>query len=201
MKYLKNIGLPFFIAFLIACGGSDQSSSESNDQAEYKSNEIDVNTMNQKNLLELIKKREEALGQGDTPDNEKKTDLMKAYIAYGRRFKDYQLAPDYLFKGARLCSELNRTAESIKYFDKLYNNYPKFEDRPLALFMKAFVLENHAQNLEEAKSVYEQFLEKYPNHEMADDAQISIQNLGKTPEQIIREFEIRDSLEKAKASA
>lgn len=35
---------------------------------------------------------------------------------------------------------------------------------------------------------------EFPNHEMADDARASIDNLGKSPEEIIRGFEIKDSL-------
>ena len=201
MKQLKFIAILISFSFFIACGSNTEESKKENDKMEIKSNVIDVNKMNRENLKALVEKREKALENGDTPDNARKYDLMKAYVAYGIRFQSYKYADEYLFKGARLCSELGKITESIKYFDKLYSNYPDFKDRPLALFMKAFVLENHAQNLDEAKVVYEQFLSEYPTHEMADDAKISIANLGKTPEQIIREFEVRDSLEKVKAAA
>ena len=49
--------------------------------------------------------------------------------------------------------------------------------------------ENNLGDLNAAKSIYEQFLEKYPDDEFADDAAVSIKNLGKTPEELIKEFE------------
>lgn len=40
-----------------------------------------------------------------------------------------------------------------------------------------------------AEKYYKLFLEKYPNNDFTDDAEISLKNLGKTPEQLIEEFE------------
>jgi inosine/xanthosine triphosphate pyrophosphatase family protein len=37
--------------------------------------------------------------------------------------------------------------------------------------------------------IYELFLQKYPDNDFADDARISIENLGKTPEELIKQFE------------
>jgi len=37
----------------------------------------------------------------------------------------------------------------------------------------------------------EEFLEKYPDSDFADDARISLQNLGKSPEELIKELEER----------
>ena len=60
--------------------------------------------------------------------------------------------------------------------------------------MLGFVQENYSGNLDEARRIYQLFLMEFPNHEMADDARASIDNLGKSPEEIIRGFEIKDSL-------
>ncbi len=57
------------------------------------------------------------------------------------------------------------------------------------MYLKAYVYENYLGDLEHAKMIYIEFLEKYPDNEFADDAEISIQNLGKSPEELIRQFE------------
>jgi hypothetical protein len=62
-----------------------------------------------------------------------------------------------------------------------------------------YIHENYFQELGKAKAIYEQFLQRYPDHDFADDAQISIENLGKSPEELIRIFEeknreLKDSL-------
>ena len=53
----------------------------------------------------------------------------------------------------------------------------------------AFTLDNDLQRHEEAKELYESFLEKYPDDDFADDTQFLLQNLGKTDEEIIQSFE------------
>ena len=56
--------------------------------------------------------------------------------------------------------------------------------------MIGFVQENDLQELETAKSTYETFLQKYPNDpDFADDAQNAIKMLGKSPDEIVKEFE------------
>lgn len=56
--------------------------------------------------------------------------------------------------------------------------------------MIGFVYENDLNDLENAKQTYEAFLQKYPNDpDFADDAQMALKNLGKSPEELIKEFE------------
>lgn len=69
------------------------------------------------------------------------------------------------------------------------------------MFLKAFVLENQAQKYDQAKEVYEEFILLYPGHVMADDARYSIENMGKTPEELIEEFERQDSIRQAQEAA
>ena len=66
------------------------------------------------------------------------------------------------------------------------------------MFLQAFVYENHVGDLSNAREKYIEFIQKYPEKDFADDAEICLQNLGKTPEELIREFEekqrVKDSL-------
>ena len=45
---------------------------------------------------------------------------------------------------------------------------------------------------DKAKPLYEEFLKKYPQHELAQSVQFSLSNIDKTPEQIIKEFEAKN---------
>jgi len=49
------------------------------------------------------------------------------------------------------------------------------------------------KNNGKAKELYELFLEKYPEHDFADDAQFSLQYLGKSPEELMMEFEAQNA--------
>jgi hypothetical protein len=46
-------------------------------------------------------------------------------------------------------------------------------------------------NYVKAAEWYNQFIALYPDHPMVHDAKVSLQNLGKSPDQMVREFEDR----------
>ena len=84
-------------------------------------------------------------------------------------------------------------------YSKIYEHYPTVARRPYALFLQGFIFENEAGNLHAAKVLYDKFLKEYPSHPMAKDVQTTLANLGKSPEQLINEFEEKakqDSLAK-----
>ena len=68
-------------------------------------------------------------------------------------------------------------------------DYGDFAKVPECYFLKGFVYENNIKDIKQARIAYTEFITKFPNHDLRDDAEISMKNLGKTPEQIVREFE------------
>jgi outer membrane protein assembly factor BamD (BamD/ComL family) len=122
-------------------------------------------------------------------DREKAALLIDNYVAYADEFKHEKDAPMMLFKGGDLSMNLHQSRQAIQLFDRIMNEYPEFEKAPQCLFLKAFIYENDLKDLVAARKYYEEFLQKYPDDEFADDAVICIRNLGKSPEELIREFE------------
>ncbi len=57
------------------------------------------------------------------------------------------------------------------------------------MFLLGFSYENDLKQNDKAREVYELFLKNYKSHELADDVQFSLNNLGKSPEDIIKQFE------------
>ena len=55
--------------------------------------------------------------------------------------------------------------------------------------LKAFILEDNMKNIEAARTEYEKFIENHPDHHFVDDAKFSLNNLGKTNEEIQAELE------------
>ena len=57
--------------------------------------------------------------------------------------------------------------------------------------MQGFVAENELKDKDKALEFYQVFLEKYPEHPMAKDAQVLVTNLkrGVTDQQLIEQFE------------
>ncbi len=68
---------------------------------------------------------------------------------------------------------------AIANFKNIIQHYPQGKRAAEASFMLGFINANDVKNLDEAKKYYEAFIAKYPDHELADDAQYELQNLGK----------------------
>ena len=76
-----------------------------------------------------------------------------------------------------------------KYFMQVYEKYPDSEEAPKALFMSGFILANDLQNYDKATTSYNLFLEKYPSHPLAVSAKEELDNMGLTPEEILKRTE------------
>lgn len=116
-------------------------------------------------------------------------ELIDKYVEYGDSFPESQEAPQMLFKAGDMAMNLNMPNKAIEIFDRIMNTYPDYEKAPQCLFLKGYIYENNMGDLTKAKAIYEAFLQKYPDDEFADDAAVSIKNLGKSPEELIKEFE------------
>ncbi len=119
----------------------------------------------------------------------KANDLLNAYISYADSNKDKPEAPGYLFKAADLAMNLNQADKALELYNRIYYEYPDYEKAPECLFLMGYVYENYLQNFGKAKEIYEEFIKKYPDNEFTDDAKVSIDNLGKSPEELIKQFE------------
>lgn len=199
MKILKIVSVVLFFSVLYACGSGD--SKQEDTVVETRSTGVDVDKLNLENLVAEIKNREKAFKEDTVVNSGKGVLLMQAYVSYSTRFNNRKNADEYLFKAGEIAMGEKLTVEAIRNLTRLYDEYPRYEKRANGLFLLGFVQENYAMNLDEAKRIYELFLVEFPNHEMADDAKASIENLGKSPEEIIREFERKDSLAKVNQKA
>jgi len=118
--------------------------------------------------------------------------MIHLYLEYVKENPQMEKAPVYLFKAADVSINAFHSEQTIKLFNQLLKEYPEYEKAPQALFLKAFTFENYLNQIDSAKANYELFLEKYPQHDFANDAEVSLSNLGKTPEEIIKAFNAKD---------
>jgi outer membrane protein assembly factor BamD (BamD/ComL family) len=170
---MKNSTYLYFISFALivfGCNSSDKEKKMAISEISSLENNLVTNTtlvLNKKNARQLI-------------------DL---YDAYNTKYPNDSLAPEYLFKAGELAMNLTNSTQAIVLLNKFENEYSTHEKYPYCIFFQAFVYENQLNNLEKAKQYYQLFIDKYPQHELADDAKSSIDNLGKPLEEIIKSFE------------
>src|SRR5688572_16926778 len=127
------------------------------------------------------------------PDEKKAKDAIELYIKYADKFPDDTTSASYLFKAGDLSSKINETQKAIELFGKVIHKYPNHRNAPYALFLQGFIYENQVGDPLRAKPYYEAFLKTYPDHPIAGDVSFSLENLGKSPEELIREFESKSA--------
>lgn len=119
--------------------------------------------------------------------------VKAAYIDFANKYPDDELAAEFLFKAGQRCNVTGSHDEAITLFQRVIDEYPKNKIAEESLFLQAYVYENSMLDFAAARSAYKRFIEKYPNSDLKEDAELSLKNMGKSPEQIFAEFEKSDS--------
>ncbi len=122
-------------------------------------------------------------------NEENARDYVDACEAYAMVMPDNPETPTHLFNAGEVAKSLKSFNKSFALFDWLIDKYPTHAKAPTALFLKGFILENELNNDNGAKVFYEEFLKKYPSHDLADDVEFLIGNLGKSNEEILKMIE------------
>lgn len=76
--------------------------------------------------------------------------------------------------------------KAVNYLQKYYSKFPNKERTPKVLFMIGYIRANELKDYDSARLSYNEFLSRYPQHELASSVKLELENLGKTPEQILR---------------
>lgn len=95
-----------------------------------------------------------------------------------------------LMQAAGLAKSIGNPKKALQLYYQVESQSPEHRQAPAALFLSGFIYENDLGDLDKAKTVYQDFLKRYPNDpSYLDDVQVSLKNLGKSAEELIREFE------------
>ncbi len=167
MKALRLVLVLFCFAALVACDDSKSKSLEKIENLE-------------KQLLDA---------NGNPKDEVSAYNLQVEYDDYASRFPDDPKSPEFLYKTATISINLNWGESAVKVLDKFLKMYPSDKRAPEVLFFLGFVYDNQLNDDNKAGTFYNEFLKKYPQHVLAKDVEASIRNLGKSDEELIREFE------------
>jgi outer membrane protein assembly factor BamD (BamD/ComL family) len=124
---------------------------------------------------------------------EKIDSLLLLYQQYVTEFPQDSLVAEYLYRSGKLNIILRKGGEALSDFTNLINKFPKNEHLPEVYYYKAFVYEDIMYDIISAKTAYYDFINRYPDHKLVQDAKLSIQYLGKSPEEIVASFEQRGS--------
>ena len=158
--------------------------------APSKKKEVKNVKLSESEMLRNIQQDEKAMFSGTATKIDKKLalKLVEEYQQYANRFPDDTITPEYLFKASDISMNMGTPRQTIAIFDKLINKYPDFNKISTCYFLRAFVYDDQLKDYKNAKQYYKDFLKRFPDSDFADDAQMLLNNLGKTPEELINEF-------------
>lgn len=94
-----------------------------------------------------------------------------------------------LYKAADLLRAEGDDLRVADIYGRIHRDYRAFSKSGEALFMQAFVYDENLKDYDTARKLYEQFLAEYPDHTFADDTEMMIKNLGKSPEEVMQGLE------------
>ncbi len=146
-------------------------------------------------LTETISKTEkELIDDSSQQVNRKKAEeMIGLYKEYAARFADDTVSAEYLFRAGDISNGIGQYKEAIEYYGRSSEN-EKFSKHAVAFFLMGFIYETQLNDMVNSKRIYEEFLRKYPDHPLTSDVKFSLDNLGKSPEELIKMFEKNDSI-------
>ena len=139
-------------------------------------------------MINNIKNEETEMHKSMQLNNVTATLAIKAYDDFAKQFPDDSLAPDFLFKAGEITTAIHQYPQSLMYYQNITKNYPKYKLYDVSLYLQGFLLDNYLNDDIKAKVIYEEVIAKYPNSSYANDARAAITNLGKSDEDLIKEF-------------
>jgi tetratricopeptide (TPR) repeat protein len=144
----------------------------------------------QEKLQKQIEEKETAFkNEGSVKPSPQKADsLIGMYVDYADQYQDDTLSPEYLFRAGDLSIATGKFNQAQELLGRV-QRYPNYSKLPQVLFLQGFVAENHMQDTSMARQHYEKFLDTYPDHPLSNDARAAIENMGMSPEDLIRQFE------------
>lgn len=145
-------------------------------------------------LVHVIELLEQKLKTQQTIDYNLGAAMVNAYMDFFNNYPKDAAAADYLFKAAEVSMNVKQSEKAIELFQKVNDVYPNFGKASFALFLQGFIYETQLNDITKAKGKYSQVVEQYPDTKIAEDAKASIANLGKSNEELIKEFEKKNKV-------
>ena len=133
----------------------------------------------------------------DVPTAEK---LVIEYELFADEYPEDTAASKYLFRGGELAMAIQSSEKAVELFGRIYNDYSSYKKAGSALFLIGMVNDDQLKNLAEAQKHYRKFIAEYPNHNLIEAATLSLQNLGKSPDDLMREIRKKEAEASAKDS-
>jgi tetratricopeptide (TPR) repeat protein len=185
MKKLLTIILPSIL--IASC------SSETDLKIEQATTVVNPINTEVERLAEINKYTEILFSDSLNFDVKAANNLLAAYEEYIKHDSFESESKNVQFKAGELAKSLSKPHVAIGHFNDLLERAPKHEKAGLALFYKAMIIGDMLHEDDLAKRTYQEFIDNYPTHPFVESAKASIGLQGKSLDDIVKEFEKKNS--------
>lgn len=180
---IKNsLGFLMFSSILLACNSKPAEKSSDDNKAE---------------LLGKIEKLEQELFKSKSAafNEAKAKEIVTFYTAYAENNPSDTVSPDFLFKAAEVQIGLQNFEKSAQTFEHVYMRFPEYRKHVDALFMLAFVYDEHMKMKGKAGDTYNLLIKNHPDHYLAEMSQQLLETLSLSDEELIKKFQAQPKAE------
>ncbi len=113
-------------------------------------------------------------------------EVAEKYCKFAEQNPDDSTAAQLLYHAMEINVLLKDADKSAQICDQLTSNYPTSSWAPMSLFlMGSYVYNDLLNDTAQAHVMFQRLIDEYPDSELVDDAQKSIEYLGLTPDEIM----------------
>ena len=134
-----------------------------------------------------LKKAEASLFNEDKSLNEATApQVAETYCKYVEQNPDDSTAVEWLYHAMEINVMLKNADKSIELCNQLLQQYPQSKWAPMSLFLVgSYVYNDQLNDTAQAHAAFQRLIDNYPESALVDDAQMSIEYLGLTPDEIM----------------
>jgi tetratricopeptide (TPR) repeat protein len=115
--------------------------------------------------------------------------IYEAFKNFATAYPKDARSPELLYRAAIIqYRNLGGAKEAVAYLEQLYRDNKGFEKLPETIFWLGYIYDNEFDNINMARPKYQEFVSSYPDHELANDAKVLLEFLGKSDDEILEEL-------------
>lgn len=126
----------------------------------------------------------------DLHEDGKTSEALALYEQVAKDFANAPEAPAAVFHCALIyINEQKDPVKAATTYELITEKYPDSEWGHKGLFAAAYTYANEIGNLPRAREAYQKYLKQYPDSSMAETAKFELENLGKSPEELLESLQ------------
>lgn len=155
---------------------------------------------NKKELLQKVRDAEAKLKTSPAINGTNGNAAITAYTDYASHYPDDTLSTAFMFNAAGIASSLGQYNKAVDMYENIRTKYPDSRFVPECLLVEGFIYDNNLNDTARAHAKYQELINKFPGNALSKQAAQAIKLLGKTPDEIGKEFEAKnDSTKKTRS--